>query len=280
MGISCIFLGHKWNGCKCVRCGAIRNEQHDWDMCKGVCKQCGKTRPEQHDWKGCKCVRCGKKRDEQHYWDSYLCSYCGKRLADVDIQDEYGETALFRSIKNRNIKGVKSLLEHGANSNHKNNNGNTPLICACYTGLFNSSETSIYDIRLIISILLESDADVSAKNNQGETAFDIMDVGYGSFENKQLMKEILLADKAKRKELLETDKTKVAKLKAYAAEKEKMKKRHEALLPRCPKCGGAMDSQEGIYRSKGTVESWARCRKCDYRRLNYKRPIQDGDITT
>jgi len=58
--MACLF-GHRWNGCKCERCGKIRDEQHVWAGCK--CKRCGKTRDEQHDWKFCRCNRCGKKRN-------------------------------------------------------------------------------------------------------------------------------------------------------------------------------------------------------------------------
>ena len=39
--MACLF-GHKWNGCKCTRCGKTRNEQHDW---KGIkCNLCEKQR--------------------------------------------------------------------------------------------------------------------------------------------------------------------------------------------------------------------------------------------
>ncbi len=69
---------HDWNGCKCSRCGWIRDEQHDWDLCKGVCKRCGKKQEQQHDWDGCKCTRCGKVREEQHDWDGCKCKRCGK----------------------------------------------------------------------------------------------------------------------------------------------------------------------------------------------------------
>ena len=39
MGIACLF-GHKWQGCKCEKCGATRDKGHDWDFYK--CKKCGK----------------------------------------------------------------------------------------------------------------------------------------------------------------------------------------------------------------------------------------------
>jgi len=79
LAISCLF-GHKWNGCKCEKCGKVRDEDHVWDMCNGVCTKCGKTQPEQHEWDGCRCKKCGKTRDEGHEWDlcKGICKKCGK----------------------------------------------------------------------------------------------------------------------------------------------------------------------------------------------------------
>jgi len=84
MGLTCKVFGHKWNGCKCGKCATTRDEQHDWDLCKGKCKRCGKTQEEQHEWNGCKCLRCGKTRDEQHDWDlcKGRCKRCGKTQAE------------------------------------------------------------------------------------------------------------------------------------------------------------------------------------------------------
>lgn len=84
MGFMCKISGHKWNGCKCERCGETRDEQHDWDLCNGKCAKCGKTCPVQHDWKGCKCVRCGIARDREHEFEKVpgecveRCVRCGK----------------------------------------------------------------------------------------------------------------------------------------------------------------------------------------------------------
>ena len=77
----CVFGKHNWNGCVCKRCGEARDEQHDWDLCKGKCRKCGARQPEQHDWDLCKgkCKRCGKKRDEEHHWNRCKCTICGKK---------------------------------------------------------------------------------------------------------------------------------------------------------------------------------------------------------
>ena len=93
MGLSCKVFGHKWNGCKCERCDEKRDEQHDWDLCKGRCKRCNATQAEQHDLNGCICSRCGVElhdfngctcsrcrqvRDVEHNWKGLKCLSCGK----------------------------------------------------------------------------------------------------------------------------------------------------------------------------------------------------------
>jgi hypothetical protein len=58
----CGKLGHEWNGCKCEKCGEIRDKEHDYGRgCE--CKRCGKT---VHDFVGCECRRCGKM---EHDWE-------------------------------------------------------------------------------------------------------------------------------------------------------------------------------------------------------------------
>ena len=41
-------LIHKWDGCKCSRCGKVRDEQHDWIGCK--CSRCGKVQNIGHQY--------------------------------------------------------------------------------------------------------------------------------------------------------------------------------------------------------------------------------------
>ncbi len=69
--------GHYWNGCKCVRCGEIRDEGHQFDI-KGqdghVCKICRKSEP--HVWDGCICKACGETRHT--FGDDGFCIHCGQ----------------------------------------------------------------------------------------------------------------------------------------------------------------------------------------------------------
>lgn len=89
MAISCKLLGHKWNGCKCERCGEIRDEQHDWNGCK--CERCGKKRDEGHQWQSVpdncfeRCAVCGKTQTIPHTWGGCICTVCGKVEHDWDV---------------------------------------------------------------------------------------------------------------------------------------------------------------------------------------------------
>jgi ankyrin repeat protein len=88
-------------------------------------------------------------------------------------------------VENNSINDIKHLIEYGANVNHQNKDGNTPLILVCDKGLFTSIQYTLQDIRSIIAILLDAGADINIKNNRNKTAFDVLDVSYGSNENKK-----------------------------------------------------------------------------------------------
>ena len=74
----CLF-GHKWYGCKCLKCGQTR----------------------EHNWCGCKCKNCGTIRDEGHCWNGSICSACGQ---ERNIDEIYDHAILVDIAKNdRNI---------------------------------------------------------------------------------------------------------------------------------------------------------------------------------
>ena len=93
MGFICKIFGHKWNGCKCVKCGTTRDDGHNWLIVKGKCIEkcsiCGKERSVEHKWNGCRCERCGTIRDEQHDWDlcKGKCKRCSKTQPEQHIWD-------------------------------------------------------------------------------------------------------------------------------------------------------------------------------------------------
>jgi hypothetical protein len=85
--LKCLF-GHKWNGCKCERCGAVRDEEHKCVIMEGKCIEkcsvCGKEREIEHEWTGCKCTRCGETRNEGHLPDNGKCSICGIKMKPIN----------------------------------------------------------------------------------------------------------------------------------------------------------------------------------------------------
>ena len=76
MNLYCRLVKHKWEHCKCARCGQRRDEEHVWDGC--VCAVCGMTRDEAHTWTDCKCQKCGKIRNTNHRWNGCKCQICGR----------------------------------------------------------------------------------------------------------------------------------------------------------------------------------------------------------
>ena len=162
MSLKCLF-GHQWNGCKCDKCGKIRDEGHVWDLCKGICKRCGKTRAKQHDWNGCKCRKCGKTRDEGHNWKNCKCERCGKggshnfqpvsgkcvKVCLVCGKEDYTAQHTFQPVPDKCeevcvVCGVTKKTKHqyekgkckrcGVDINSKDSNGIPPLIWAALEG--------------------------------------------------------------------------------------------------------------------------------------------------
>ena len=87
----CLF-GHKWDGCKCTKCGKTRDEGHVFATAPGSCTpkciKCGKEGHPNHDWnRKCTCRICGATRvtsdTNEHrfpYIDNELsctCELCG-----------------------------------------------------------------------------------------------------------------------------------------------------------------------------------------------------------
>jgi len=62
MKFSCTVGFHKWDGCKCPKCSAVRAEGHDWSKDCEKCGKCGASRQNRHSWADCKCSACGKLR--------------------------------------------------------------------------------------------------------------------------------------------------------------------------------------------------------------------------
>lgn len=84
---------------------------------------------------------------------------------DVNATNEFGENALFQTIKSSDLNSTLMLLEKKATVNLQNNKGETPLFYAGYGG--------IEKLELTI-LLLKYDADPTIKNNKKQTIIEIL----------------------------------------------------------------------------------------------------------
>ncbi|WP_408895308.1 ankyrin repeat domain-containing protein [Paenibacillus taichungensis] len=84
--------------------------------------------------------------------------------ADFTLKDKYGETPFFLASDLANIKAIKYFLGKGADPNERNQEGDTPLMKFAVRG------NIPIDVFLnTMEIMVESGADLTIKNNQGET---------------------------------------------------------------------------------------------------------------
>jgi hypothetical protein len=102
------FFSHKWNGCKCERCGNIRDENHKFvgipNKCEEKCSICGKTNSIPHKYKLHKgkceeiCETCGDIRTILHKFDKGVCTNCGVLRSELGTPDYVSATEIFPVI--------------------------------------------------------------------------------------------------------------------------------------------------------------------------------------
>lgn len=82
--------------------------------------------------------------------------------ANVDGKNNNGETPLYCAVESKNYRIVEFLLKKGANVNEKRNDGRTALHAAIET-----EDTNM------IHILLEYEADINAKDDEGKSSLSL-----------------------------------------------------------------------------------------------------------
>jgi len=184
VNISCLFLLHKWDGCKCSRCGSTRNKNHNWDGWK--CSRCGRASSEEE-------ARFLKRTTDgdSEYVEARLKESPGLALCK-GIQ---GDTPLHLAAKQGHAPVARLLISHGADVNAKNRVADRPLHLATEGGHQHiaqllidrgakvnvnnqQGDTPLHlaakgDYAPIAQLLLNKCADGSAKNRLGDTPFNV-----------------------------------------------------------------------------------------------------------
>ena len=105
-----------------------------------------------------------KMRDETEK-DSFDNSSIGAVQNDLSSEEQKKLDAkllrVYYSASSSDHKKVKELLEQGANVDVVNNEGDTPLMWACFMG-----------DKPVVELLIGRGVDVNVKNNSGNTALD------------------------------------------------------------------------------------------------------------
>lgn len=158
MNFKCVFGFHGWEGCRCAKCGKLRDQDHDWTKNCETCTACGKSREKAHDWSGCRCRVCEKSRDEGHDWaaDRQMCLRCGKpRFSEALL------SGLFQSVREGDLGAVGELLKRNPDLVFAiDKEGATPLHAAVW---------SFAGHKDVAELLLANGADVNARARNGET---------------------------------------------------------------------------------------------------------------
>ncbi len=95
---------------------------------------------------------------EQENEISRICDILENPRKVHEIIDNLRDTPIFRAISKGHVELVKLLIQLGADVNHRNINGNTPLNVAV-----------IVERKNVVRILLSANACPTAKNNKGTT---------------------------------------------------------------------------------------------------------------
>ena len=102
----------------------------------------------------------------------------------VDIPDEFNRTPLLNSALYGNAELILWLIEHGANINHKDENGYTALH-------FSAREKNIKCTK----ILIENGIDINAQDKHGNTASWLCIMNWGGGKNRKTL-ELLIQSNA------------------------------------------------------------------------------------
>ena len=101
---------------------------------------------------------------------------------DINAMDKNGMTPLMWAAQNNRLAAVNALIEDGANVNASDKMGETALTHVC---------ESFYTSPEVVKALLDADANVNERNNNGNTVFTIFEGLHQNDSAKPEVKKVI-----------------------------------------------------------------------------------------
>ena len=117
--MGCLF--HKWDCCKCLKCGKIRqvkDYEHKWNGCK--CIYCGFIGKSGHKWEHGKCTICGTINEKEGHSNKYKfkLNKDNNDLVDIYCSDcnQFLETKSYSKLVDRYEEEIKNANDAGCDA--------------------------------------------------------------------------------------------------------------------------------------------------------------------
>jgi len=192
-----------------------------------------------HKWNDCKCEKCGKTRDEQHVWKGCVCSVCGQERSIDKITDQsvLAYIAINEKVKQRRDMAVDMLndqvmlAEVVSKTGDYKTSGTALNKIKDQTILANFAKNSNSTVTRMAAVTKIVDQSILIEIVKNERVNDIRVAAAEKITSQDLVKELF-------PDFVEA-KAKIDKEKARIKEQEDCK--HNWNGSYCVKCGAARD---------------------------------------
>ena len=173
--MACLF-GHKWEGCKCTKCGKLRDSNHSFSPQEGGCEE--------------KCQICGKVR-ENHDFVNGFCSKCGQQaknpvvLEALNMDERFDLTNALECYEYYCMKSERDLKDSLSYGNEANS---FPAIFARH-GTFDGARKDMMPFEALLSLVSKTKSvffDYSFTAEEAELILYVIPIMRKAYEKEEI----------------------------------------------------------------------------------------------